>query len=268
MCEFCMKHGAGKKWYLQAQNYSADRVRGSQRFRDGMRWLLEETPNQAAVLKRRMRLLDLPIVGWAAKRFITSKMKPVHFGQVLALDDVVKVFGLADEINLFPCMCRRQLTGKRDERYCFGLGSYPREVMEDMPEFVADAQRLTVEEATELVRDFERRGLVHTVWTLETPFIVAVCSCRPGECLGLEYTLAGARVMFKGESAFRVEPTRCIACGVCEKRCYFHAIAPGSTCGTRRIDHANCNGCGLCASACPAGAISVQTKQVKSIQTA
>ncbi|TFH43089.1 MAG: hypothetical protein E4H01_12565, partial [Lysobacterales bacterium] len=204
---------------------------------------------------------DMPIVGWAAKRFITRKMKPVHFGQILAVDDVEKVFGLADEINLFPCMCRRHLTGKRDERFCFGLGSYPREVMEDMPEFVTDAQRLSISEATELVRDFERRGLVHTVWTLETPFIVGVCSCRPGECLGLEYTLAGARVMFKGEHMFRVDPALCIACGVCEERCYFQGIAPVSECGTYRIDPERCNGCGLCASACLVSAISIETKQ-------
>jgi hypothetical protein len=24
MCEFCLKHGEGKKWYLQAKNYSDD----------------------------------------------------------------------------------------------------------------------------------------------------------------------------------------------------------------------------------------------------
>ncbi|MHC4332744.1 MAG: KH domain-containing protein [Planctomycetota bacterium] len=24
MCEFCVKHGEGKKWYLQASNYSED----------------------------------------------------------------------------------------------------------------------------------------------------------------------------------------------------------------------------------------------------
>jgi hypothetical protein len=24
MCEFCIKHGEGKKWYLEAQNYSDD----------------------------------------------------------------------------------------------------------------------------------------------------------------------------------------------------------------------------------------------------
>ena len=24
MCEFCHKHGEGKKWYLRAENYSTD----------------------------------------------------------------------------------------------------------------------------------------------------------------------------------------------------------------------------------------------------
>lgn len=261
MCEFCMKHGAGKKWYLQARNYCADRVRGSQRFRDAIRWLLEETADEPAVLRRRKRLLSLPIVGWAAKRFITRTMKPIHFGQILTLADVERVFGLVDEINLFPCLCRRRLTGKRDERCCFGLGSYPREVFEDMPEFAVDTQRLSVGEATELARDFERRGLVHTIWTLETPFIVGICSCRPGECLGLEYTLAGARVMFNGEQTFRIDPAVCTACGTCTKRCYFQAVAADAKSGKRRIDPAICSGCGLCASACPVSAISAEAKQ-------
>jgi len=257
MCEFCMKHGAGKKWYLQAQNYSADRVRNSRRFRDGLRWLLRDRGDESGIHRRNMRLLDVPIVGWAAKRLITRRMKTLHFGQVLALEDVERVFSLVDEINLFPCTCRRRLVGKQDERCCFGLGSYPREVIEDIPEFVSDTQRLTVEEATEKVRDLERQGLVHTIWTMDTPFIVGVCSCRPGECLGLEYTLAGARVMFKGEHTYQVDPTLCTACGVCEKRCYFGAVTVDPVSGKRRIDPAACHGCGLCASACPAGAIAV-----------
>ncbi len=24
MCQFCIKHGEGKKWYLQAKNYAED----------------------------------------------------------------------------------------------------------------------------------------------------------------------------------------------------------------------------------------------------
>jgi len=31
MCEFCLKHGEGKTWYLQAQNYSEDLLSDTRR---------------------------------------------------------------------------------------------------------------------------------------------------------------------------------------------------------------------------------------------
>jgi len=257
MCEFCMKHGAGRKWYLQARNYSADLVRNSRRFRDAMHWLLRGEAEGVGVAKRRLWLVDVPIVGWAVKRLVTMRMKPIHFGQVLTIDDVEKVFGLADEINLFPCVCRKHMVGKNDERYCFGLGSYPRELLDDQPDSGSEGERLTVEEAMELARDFERRGLIHTIWTLDTPFIIGVCSCRPGECLGLAYTLAGARMMFRGEHIFQVDTEKCTGCGACDERCFFGALTPAPKGSPRRIDPAVCHGCGLCASNCPVGAISL-----------
>jgi hypothetical protein len=33
MCEFCIKHGEGKKWYLNANNYSADLLSDSSRMK-------------------------------------------------------------------------------------------------------------------------------------------------------------------------------------------------------------------------------------------
>jgi len=33
MCEFCLKHGEGKKWYLQVSNYSDDLLRDVRRRR-------------------------------------------------------------------------------------------------------------------------------------------------------------------------------------------------------------------------------------------
>ena len=33
MCEFCIKHGEGKKWYLQAKNYSDDLLSDARRRR-------------------------------------------------------------------------------------------------------------------------------------------------------------------------------------------------------------------------------------------
>jgi hypothetical protein len=72
MGEFCVKHGAGKKWYLQAENYSEDLLSG---------------------LRRRDFILEF-------------------FGQVLPLEDIEKIFGFVNSIVRVPCICRHVTLGR------------------------------------------------------------------------------------------------------------------------------------------------------------
>ena len=256
MCEFCVKHGEGRKWYLRARNYSDDLVRNSKRFRNMLHWLLTKTYPDKHGLAAARTFLRLPLVGRVARRIVTHRMKRDHFGQVLAIEDVRDVFRLAETITCYPCVCRRALGAGNDCRYCFALGNFMRELMDDYPDVgETNGERLTPGQASQRVSEFERQGLVHTVWTIDTPFIVGVCSCRPGECLAMQMTNdLQTKVMFKAECLFEIDETRCTGCGKCMETCYFSAIGRVDGEESCRIDPARCYGCGLCRSACPVNA--------------
>jgi len=50
MCEFCMKHGEGKKWYLEAKNYSEDLLSDVRRVKF-IREFFKEIPTTAEMNK-------------------------------------------------------------------------------------------------------------------------------------------------------------------------------------------------------------------------
>lgn len=255
MCEFCIKHGAGRKWYLEAKNYSVDLIKNSDRFKELLNWLLSETAEGAQELAKLKSWLRLPIVGRAMSRMVTRKMKKDHFGQVLPLEDVKKVFDLVDVIYGFPCVCRRYLLHKSDERYCFGVGTFGKDFLNSLPSFGGEAEELTADEAYRRAEAFEAQGLVHTIWTLDTPFIIGVCSCKPGECMAMEMTNnLKTKVMFKGESLFQIDAEKCIGCRKCMETCYFNAIDYLPSKKRCAINSYKCYGCGLCRRACPVDA--------------
>ena len=53
VCEFCLKHGEGKKWYLQAKNYSDDLLSDMRR-----RKFIEKFFTDTDALKRGAARLD------------------------------------------------------------------------------------------------------------------------------------------------------------------------------------------------------------------
>ncbi len=261
MCEFCLKHGEGRKWYLDVRNYSADLVRNSKRFRDVFQGLaLESMPHSRAMTWLR-NVLRVPVLGRPVSWMVTRRMKRDHFGQVLTLEDVRRVFELVDAIYSFPCVCRRYLVGGDDERYCFGLGTYLHEVLDTMPGAAEPGPTLTVEEAYARAKAFDEKGLVHTIWTADTPFIVGICSCRPGECLGLDLNnRLRTQSMFRGEHLFSIPDDACVGCRKCMETCYFDAIVYDETTRKCSIRAEACYGCGLCRAACPVDAPTLQSR--------
>jgi ferredoxin len=204
---------------------------------------------------RLMSLLRVPVLGRAASWVVTSRMKKHHFGQVLPLEDVRRVFGLVDAIHCFPCVCRRYLRAPADERYCFALGNFFKDILQDMPDLGGFGAELTAEEACARAEAFEQKGLIHTIWTLETPFIIGICSCRPGECLALELLRGcGTQTMFKAEVRFGIDAHTCVGCRKCEETCYFDAIRFDERTRVCVIDAERCYGCGLCRGRCPVDA--------------
>ena len=264
MCEFCVKHGAGKKWYLQAANYSRE--------------MMEElrVKKHAAMFTRHfnikidigLKLLKLVgkmprVIKNAALGIQANRQMKMHFGQVLPLEDVHEIFQMMTGIVRLPCVCRGYTIGER-KRYCMGITINPIEKADEEyyqllfegPD-LSGLEYLTREEAKNLVEEFEKEGLVHTVWTLPTPFVVGVCNCDRESCGAFKAMNHNARVMFRAEYVAIVDPSKCVGCRACIERCQFDAIYYNEDTKKIVIDPKKCYGCGICRVPCSRDAISL-----------
>ena len=104
MCEFCHQHGEDKKWYLKAQNYSEDLLSDIKR-----RSIIKKFALGAGMLKKKVLVLDVlskvpGLIKYVLAHGITGRMKKVHFGQVVPIEDVERIFDIVNSIwlELYP----------------------------------------------------------------------------------------------------------------------------------------------------------------------
>jgi len=268
MCDFCHKHGEGRKWYLNASNYAEDLLSDLRRRRFITRFF--ETPERLSKGQRALFALDLlPDFLWKGVRTrITERHKASHFGQVVPIEDIERILAMTTSIMRLACLCRHAAFGK-EQRYCFGLSMGPnggeiaklfREIdasyligpetggLEPMPKDVALAH----------MRENEREGNCHTVWTFLTPFLAGICNCSLPGCYAMKTTLTHkSPVFFRGEYVAVVDPDRCGGCGQCVKICPFRAFRPWKKKAKAVIDARSCYGCGVCRSVCARDAIAL-----------
>ncbi len=271
MCEFCVQHGEGEKWYLNAANYSEDLLSDIRRRR-----LIEEFMSDTDGLARASKYLE--ILGKAPRlvkdivgRIVTRKMKKNHFGQVVPIEDIEKIFGFVTSIVRVSCICRHVTLGK-DKRYCYAVSLGPgggkmAEILRGIDDsFIggpdaSDNELLTKDEAVAALRGHEQEGLCHSVWTFKTPFIAAICNCGRTECLAMRTVAHGIPLMFRAEYIARVSPGTCTGCRACLSVCQFGAIAYDPSTRSAVIDQRSCYGCGVCRSVCTGGAISLTERR-------
>jgi len=266
MCEFCVKHGEGKKWYLQARNYSLDLASDLRRRRFIADFFTDFDRKRGKEMESLRKLERAPrVVRWLMRGLVTRRMKRAHFGQVLPLEDVREVLSIANCVVRVPCVCRGLTRGDRGARYCFGVSVSPEPVaFSDVdPSFLAGpdsnmTERLEPDAAVEMMGEFERQGLVHSVWTFVTPFIGGICNCDRSDCLAMITTVGhDTKVMFKAEYVGQLDWDLCQGCRACMRQCQFGAIGYSAVADKCVIDQARCWGCGVCRAACPNDAISL-----------
>jgi Fe-S-cluster-containing hydrogenase component 2 len=108
------------------------------------------------------------------------------------------------------------------------------------------------------LREHEREGLCHTVWTFHTPFIGGLCNCDRSDCIAMKATVThDFPVMFRAEYVAKNDMERCNGCRQCMKVCQFGAIAYSGAEEKTTVDSRRCYGCGICRAACSQGAISL-----------
>jgi Pyruvate/2-oxoacid:ferredoxin oxidoreductase delta subunit len=184
---------------------------------------------------------------------------------VLLLDEVEEMIDAATHIVVQPCDCRR--LGQNCDRpveTCIWLDDGALEALDR-----GFGRSLSREEATELVRWADKKGLMHTAdseW--RTRGLYAICNCCACDC----YPFRAARELdsrgvWPASRYIAVhDEEQCNLCGACVQRCHFDAFThdgltvevEGKAKNNVQYDADRCWGCGLCANTCPCSAITMQ----------
>lgn len=259
MCEFCTQHGEGKKWYLAMENYSIElldqknRRKYAAEFLNGFHTRVPRSIHQLDKI-RKTPLMKL------AKPILTHAQKQDHYGQVVPIEDVEKIFEWVQGAVRLPCVCRRVTTGNMNARYCYGL-TMDQQLMDALDDSFS-LELLTKQEALESIRKLDREGLVHSVWTFKTPFIGGLCNCDQ-DCMA--YRITHARrdypVMFRAEWVAQVFAEACNGCRLCMRQCHYGAIRYSSNNKKVTIDPTACYGCGVCRAVCNKEAITLLPRE-------
>jgi len=125
MCEFCLEHGEGRKWYLEAKNYGLDLASDINRQQAFQKFSKKLTGSGKDFHQQMEQLENAPSF---VRRLMTWKtvrtMKKFHYGQIVPIEDVERIFGLVNQIIRTSCLCRKALTGE-EKRYCYGVSMGP-----------------------------------------------------------------------------------------------------------------------------------------------
>ncbi|MFC1847244.1 4Fe-4S binding protein [Chloroflexota bacterium] len=268
MCDFCHKHGEGKKWYLQAKNYSEDLLSDLKR-RHFIADFFSEPESVVAGVNKLEGLNKAPgFVKAVLKPYISGRQKRVHFGQVIPIEEVERIFGFVNSVVRVACICRQGNLGS-EQRYCYGVSMAPKEgefekIIREIdvdyltgPE-TAGLETLTKEEALDSLYQHEKEGMCHTVWTFMAPFIGGICNCDRADCNAMRATVTyGMPVMFRAEYVGEVSPELCNGCRQCMRVCQFGAISYSAANKKAVIDPRRCYGCGICRASCTKDAITL-----------
>ncbi len=263
MCEFCITHGEGKKWYEVMENYSKELLATH----DRQAYIKHFVPNIRKNAPGNMAKLNwakkkIPFAYRFIQEIIELRVKKVHFGQVVPLEDAENILDMVQSITRIACVCRNVTTGKNNARYCLVLGIDPTGMIDDWPESKDSLETLTHAEAKKALRDFDKEGLIHSIWTFKTPFIGAICNCDH-DCLAYKYQISSnlVKVMFKAEYMAHIEPSTCVGCRNCQRMCHFGAVEYSTADAKCYINTLKCYGCGVCRSGCKKDAVSLFEKE-------
>jgi len=272
MCEFCHRHGEGKKWYLQAQNYSEDLLSDLTRRR-----LIETFIGDPEYFRKALGMLEAlsrlpPYVRAVINPIAVKRQKRLHYGQVVPIEELERIFDFVNSIVRLPCLCRQATVGS-EQRHCYALSMVPdeRSQLIELVRSVGSSyltgpdigglEVLSREQALVSLRELERKGLCHTVWTFKTPFVGSICNCDRSDCLAMRATLSmGYPMMFQAEYTAEVNHDLCNGCRECMLVCQFGAMGYGVARERVIIDPRRCYGCGICRASCSRNAIALHER--------
>jgi len=169
---------------MAMENYSKDLINQNQRRKYAVEFINGFDKHVPKSIKQLDMIRRTPLMK-LAKPVLTHMQKEDHYGRVVPMEDVEKIFDMVQGAVRLPCVCRRVTTGNMNARYCYGL-TMDKEMMDALDDSFS-LETLTKEEALDSIRKLDKEGLVHSVWTFKTSFIGGLCNCQ--DVLGSARTL-------------------------------------------------------------------------------
>ena len=272
MCESCTKHGEGKKWYLQAKNYSDDLLADTMR----RSVITNFYTAPGGIVPADSPLGKLNVFVQTVPDFVRDTLNPyrrdvwlkMYRHQVLPIEDIEQIFTFLGSVVRLPCLCR-QLRHAKEQRYCYGLSLKPEggeffKIIESIDKsFVygpeaSGMERMSKEEALNHFREYEYEGAFHAAYIFVEPYIAGICNCDRAECGPMQTSLRSPTpTMARGEYVAKINMELCNGCRSCMMVCQFGALGFSVANKKISIDQRNCYGCGICRVNCAQKAISL-----------
>lgn len=283
MCDWCRIHGdRDGRWYDRHENYLFNKV-----FPDPAVQEQKKQEMIATFAETEWRYAEPEYI--RNIEFLRNRAASGFGSQVITKEEMLRILRLADEATkredsllvVGHCPCRLVYDGVRD--YCcigfgmpvslsmeIGYGRLPREGLTEYGgaewrELRTELRKqakvpLKLDEAEELLDDWERRGLWHIIMSRgRMPLIEAVCNCERRYCTYWRNRFISGVPDYvrRGHFVGRIDPLTCTACGACVEMCQFGAVHHSRIADTVDIDLTMCFGCGLCRSVCQSSAITM-----------
>lgn len=157
-------------------------------------------------------------------------------------------------IAIGPCVCKAAL-GVKTEPYNTDMTIlYGAEIYKEI--LPHEYRYISKDEALKLLKEFEKHGLVHTVFACFNSgrWTFVICNCDPKVCVPMRAYFMVKEGIYPGPLIASVDENLCRGveeCGECLKVCPFNAVIEKD--GKSYVTN-KCMGCGLCIERCPSGA--------------
>ena len=182
---------------------------------------------------------------------------------VLPSQSVEEIINKFDDIAVGRCFCRQRqkmlghsCATNAPMMNCFTFGKSARHTVAQ-----GFAQKVTKEEAFQIMKEAEEAGLVHKAFhpnSNESRPETSICNCCKDCCDTLNVWRDGALPLINSTYYLSViDQDACIGCGTCVERCPTDAIELKENQKAER-DENSCFGCGVCVRFCPEEAISLK----------
>ena len=262
MCEFCTEHGEGQVWYRNLKNYGDDLLSQAGRSQQIRNFFQDFEAGLAGTLPMLDAIQSLPFIPNLVSHELTRRQKRSHFGQVVPLEDVDQILAQISSVVRLPCVCRSATTGRTETRFCYALNINPTGLIGDFPDYGNHLEVLEVDQARQAIHQLDKEGLVHSVWTFNTPFIGGLCNCDQ-DCIAYRMQVGAGlmRVFFPAEYVATLDWERCTGCKLCRGHCPFGAIRYSASADKCLVDPNLCYGCGVCRAICKKDAITLAPRR-------